>query len=170
MKKIILVLSSFIISLAIYSQTYTGKDAQAIIPGSEMVVKDALLNTPSFIRFAKGSEIEFKQFGSWFADHIKTTSEFGFKLISSETDELGFTHYRYQQTYNGIPIHSNIFILHVRNDRIEIMNGRLFSSLDQPAVATLTEQEALNKALDYVGAVSYKWQMPGRRSFAENQS
>ena len=160
MKRFILVFSFVFLSLSIYSQTFTGKDAQALIPGAEMVVKDANLNTPSFVRFAKGSEVAFSQFKTWYTDHIKTTTDFDLTLLRSEKDDLGFTHYRYQQTYKGVPIHSNIFILHVRNNMIESMNGQLFSQLDVPTVATLSETQARILALAYVGADKYKWQIP----------
>ncbi len=160
MKKFILVFSLLFISFSIYSQTFTGKEAQAIIPGAEMIVNDAKLNTPSFIRFAKGQEVGFDQFETWFTSHVKTTNDFAFALLGMETDDLGFTHYRYQQTYKGIPIHSNIFILHVRNGKIESMNGQLFSQMNVSATASITEAEALNIAMEYVGADLYKWQVP----------
>ncbi len=160
MKRFILVFSFVFLSLAIYSQTFTGKDAQTLIPGAELVVKDANLNTPSFVRFAKGSEVDFSQFKTWYADHIKTTADFDLTLSRSEKDDLGFIHYRYQQTYKGVPIQSNFFILHVRNNMIESMNGQLFSKLDAPSVATLSESQARVQALAYVGADTYKWQIP----------
>ncbi len=160
MKKLILVVSLLLITFSIFSQTYYGKDAQAIIPGSEMVVKDAVLKTPSFIRFAKGGEILFNQFETWLTDHIKISSDMGLTLIRTEKDELGFVHYRYQQTYKGVPIHSNIFVIHVKEGMIESMNGQLFGSMDASATASITEKDALNKALAFVGADIYKWQIP----------
>ncbi|MBP8040903.1 MAG: M4 family metallopeptidase [Bacteroidales bacterium] len=81
--------------------------------------------------------------------------------LRSENDDSGFTHYRYQQTYKGYPIHSNVFIIHVKNNRIESMNGQLFGKLDVAATATITEAQALEKAIEYVGANTYKWQLPG---------
>ncbi|MEI6124344.1 MAG: M4 family metallopeptidase [Bacteroidota bacterium] len=159
MKKIIYAITFLLISVSVSSQTFYGKDAQAIIPGAELVVIDAVLNTPSFIHFAKDSEVDYRLFQGWLTNHVKISQDFGLKLIKTETDELGFTHYRYQQTYKSIPIHSNIFVVHVKSGAIESMNGQLFSTMDVPATASLTEAQALNYALTFVGADSYKWQI-----------
>ncbi|HOY31349.1 MAG TPA: M4 family metallopeptidase [Bacteroidales bacterium] len=161
MKKILLLFSVILISVSVFAQTYTGSSARAIVPGAEMVVKDTQLDIPTFIRFAKVSEPEFKDPQLWLEDHFKIGSDLNLKLIHSEKDDLGFTHYRYQQTYKGYPIHSNVFIVHVRNNRIFSMNGQLFSKLNVPANAMLTEAQALDKALVYVAAETYKWQIPG---------
>ena len=160
MKKAAFILSFILISLTVISQTYYGSSARAIVPGTDMLVKDPLLDIPSFIRFAKGSEIDFKQVPSWVKSHFSISPDFDLTLLREDKDNLGFTHYRYQQTYKGYPVHSNIFIFHVKNGIVVSMNGQLFSKLDVKAVVILNETEALNKALAFVGAVNYKWQMP----------
>jgi len=160
MKKPFLLLCFILVSASVFSQTFTGSSARSMIPGTELIVKDTLLDIPAFIRFSNGSEPEFKDMQSWLKDHFKISPDFDMVLLRSEKDNLGFTHYRYQQTYKGYPIHSNIFIIHVKNNRIASMNGQLFSKLDVSATATLTEAQALGKAIDFVGADSYKWQIP----------
>ncbi|HNX07946.1 MAG TPA: M4 family metallopeptidase, partial [Bacteroidales bacterium] len=160
MKKIFLFVFFLIMALTVISQTYTGSDARVLLRGTDMIVKDTALDIPTFIRFSKGSEPEFKDWQSWLNNQFKISPDFDMVLIHSEKDNFGFTHYRYQQTYKGYPIHSNVFILHVKNNRIESMNGQLFSKLDVPATATLTEAQAMGKAIDFVGAATYKWQLP----------
>ena len=144
-------------SASVFSQTFHGKEAQAIVSGSEMVVKDSLLDIPTFILFAKGSEVAFKEMQPWMVNRFNISPDFDLKLIRSEKDDLGYTHYRYQQTYKGFPIHSNIFIVHVKSNLIISMNGQLFSKTNMPSAVTLTEAQALDKAIEYVGANNYKW-------------
>ncbi len=40
----------------------------------------------------------------------------GLNLLSSKTDELGFTHKKYEQLYKGIPIWSSDIIIHINAD------------------------------------------------------
>jgi len=161
MKKSFFLFCFILMSASVFSQTFYGKEAQAIVSGSEMVVKDTLLDIPTFIMFAKGSEVAFKEMQPWMVNHFNINPDYNLKLIRSEKDDLGYTHYRYQQTYKEFPIHSNIFIVHVKNNLIVSMNGQLFSKTDMPADVTLTEAQALDNAIEYVGAESYKWQIPG---------
>jgi len=161
MKKTTLFIFLILASLSVFSQTFYGKEAQSILPGTGMVVKDQLLDIPTFIKFAEGSEIRFSEWEAWFKNHFKISSDFGLQLLRSENDKLGFTHYRYQQTYKGFPVYSNMFIIHVKNDLVVSMNGQLFGNLNVTAVGSLTESLALNKAISYVGAESYKWDIAG---------
>ncbi|HNW70774.1 MAG TPA: M4 family metallopeptidase [Bacteroidales bacterium] len=158
MKKIILLICFILVSLSVFSQTYTGKEARSVLPGAAMVVKDQQFSIPTFFTFSEGSEISFSEWETWFKNHFKISPDFGLQLLRTENDKLGFTHYRYQQTYKGFPIYSNIFIIHAKNDLVVSMNGQLFDNMNVPVSITLSEQEALEKSLSYVNAASYMWQ------------
>jgi Zn-dependent metalloprotease len=41
-----------------------------------------------------------------------------FKILKEEKDALGFTHYRYVQTYLNIPIDESSYIIHVKNNLV----------------------------------------------------
>ncbi len=60
MKKIFLCSFFLIMALTVTSQTFNGSEARSLIPGTDMIVKDTLLDIPTFIRFSKGSEPAFK--------------------------------------------------------------------------------------------------------------
>src|SRR6478752_467687 len=51
-------------------------------------------------------------------------------LIGNETDELGYTHYRFYQTYKGMPIENSMYILHVKNGRLTGMSGEIVTDFD----------------------------------------
>jgi len=53
----------------------------------------------------------------------------GLDLISEKTDQPGMHHYRYQQTYNGIPVEGAIYLLHEKNNRVKTANGKLIHQL-----------------------------------------
>ncbi|MCK9611409.1 MAG: M4 family metallopeptidase [Bacteroidales bacterium] len=163
-RNILILFFIFLFSKHSFSQEFYGAEARKIIPAAEILAKDTLLDIPTFIRFAKGSEINFKDILPWLKNNFQISSDFDLKLLRFERDELGFTHYRYQQTYKSYPIHSNIFIVHAKNELVECMNGQLFSNLDIPTEINLNENQALDKALEYVGAEIYKCQIPGENS------
>jgi Zn-dependent metalloprotease len=161
MKKLLLLICFVLLSFgAIQAQIFYGKDAQQIMPGTEIIAKSNVSTIPTLIKFLPGYEVNYKQFETWLQDNFKIAPAFGMKLIKTESDNLGFTHYRYQQTYNGYPIFANIFIVHVRNGLITCMNGQLFDKLDVPTTVSLDEAAALNNALADINADSYKWQIP----------
>ena len=161
MKKVYLIILFLVLTVTVKSQTFYGSSAHAVIAGTEQILKDTQLEIPTLIKFRKGSEIEYKDLQGWLKNHFKISEDLQLELIRAEKDNLGFTHYRYQQTYKGYPLHANIFIVHVKNNRIVSMNGQLFSNLNVPVQTTLSETQALEKAIAYMGAATYKWQLTG---------
>lgn len=153
---------SFIIYFhaVIFAQTYSGKEAWQLIPGTDFITKGPNSGIPTYIRFAKGLELSYPQFELWLSERFKVGQGLGIKLIKTESDELGFTHYRYQQTYQGYPIFGNTYIVHVKNGYITCMNGSLADKSEAPVRAAISEKEALSKALLYINAKSYMWQYP----------
>ena len=68
-------------------------------------------NAASAPRFEKGKIPVISENGS-------ITSLSDMILINSQKDELGFEHYRYQQTYKGIPIENAVVAVHVKDGKI----------------------------------------------------
>jgi Zn-dependent metalloprotease len=83
------------------------------------------------------------------------------KSHKSETDPLGYTHHRYQVTYNNVPVLHSQVITHSRDGKITSVNGdfSVINSLHEPANSiTLSESKALVSALNKIKAKKYKWQ------------
>lgn len=93
------------------------------------------------------------------------------KVKNIETDAKGITHYRYQQTMNGIAIENADMVMHVANGKISSQNGKWIK--DFPANlqsrASLTEANALDKAMQSIGAQAYKWQIPAEEDFIKRE-
>ena len=80
------------------------------------------------------------------------------RLKNITTDELGITRKRFQQYYRGIIVENAQYLLHGKNGSIDHINGS-FQAIDlQTVEPVLNEQQALRKALEYVGAEKYKWE------------
>ncbi|MEY4926169.1 MAG: hypothetical protein RI894_605, partial [Bacteroidota bacterium] len=97
------------------------------------------------------------------------------KVLSNDADQIGCSHLRLQQTYQGLPIENSMFLLHERGGKLLSMNGQLVQDFPQNLATTqrqslLSGDAALQAALRHVGAKVYKWQIPGEEAFikAEN--
>lgn len=99
-------------------------------------------------------------FPRWFARNSGWSEQDGLKLIGEFKDDLGMLHYRYQQMHEGKEVYTAQVISHTIDGRVVSFNGRWHEGSFPVGTATLDEKNALNKALNHVGAESYKWEIP----------
>ncbi|PJA08962.1 MAG: hypothetical protein COX70_02590 [Flavobacteriales bacterium CG_4_10_14_0_2_um_filter_32_8] len=163
MKKIILffsVCSFFTINAATNTTVLYGNEAAKKVPNSEVVRFKEFTTVPNYVKFRKGNELPLVKLESWLTSFYTSDANYGIKLLKKETDKLGFTHYRYQQTVNNVPVELSTIIAHVKNGLIESVNGEFFSDVNNPVNPSLSETGALAKALQSIGATQYKWEIP----------
>ncbi len=80
------------------------------------------------------------------------------RLLKEETDNLGFTHYRYQQYHKGVPVYGAIYILHEQNNRLKSGNGSIISGIESNSTASISAKTAVERAIAQVSAEQYAWQ------------
>ena len=101
-----------------------GVKAQVLIDGS---MPHKVLETPKMVLF---KEIERPSAEQW---HIvvsklgKYTSQTEWRKYQEISDELGQTHYRIRQYYQGIPSYLSMGIVHTKQGRILSVNGDFVS-------------------------------------------
>lgn len=122
-------------------------------------------NTNGTISFAHVSNVKMANAISFLKNVLQATGKDSFILQKENTDELGMVHQRYQQYYNGIKVENAEYMLHGRNGSIETMNGDFQIVKIASVIPTLSEQQALTEALNYVNAKEYKWQDPLMEQF-----
>lgn len=166
MKKIITTLLALTIILTVNSETIElyGKKANDKIQGAEVLRYKDFSSIPNYIKFKEGSELPINKLETYLNSLSNSDVKFGLTQLSVENDQLGFTHYRYLQTINNIPVKLGMFIVHVKNGKIVSMNGELFNTNNISSNYSLTEQAALTKALSFVGASKYKWEIASEES------
>ncbi len=99
-------------------------------------------------------------FESWLKTKNQLSSNTSLQILQSEKDELGFTHQRYQVLQSGVPIEGAIIISHTNEKNIiTAYNGSLFNIPNIPTQAKITPKEALQKAIEHVGAQIYRWEI-----------
>ncbi|NTW32802.1 MAG: PKD domain-containing protein, partial [Bacteroidetes bacterium] len=147
------------------AQIVSGSKAKAVIKTAESVasINDDYL--PAYIKFAKGEEINLDSLQSWLSSNFKLSPGFGLKLIRSEKDQYGYTHYRYRQTINGYPVLGGDYIAHTINNKIISLNGKIKKYIESQTNIGLSENAAILYALDFVKASQYKWQIPEEEKF-----
>ncbi len=126
---------------------------------------------PAFIKYDNAAPA-FNKSGIAIVDAAgKPASVAGSIVKNAETDAKGMTHYRLQQTLNGIAIENADMVVHVSSGKIKSQNGKWIK--DFPAglqsAAALTKANALNKALQNIGAAKYKWELPSEEAFLKRE-
>lgn len=124
------------------------------------------------VRFDASKAPEFKGKPMVYDETAKQMKEVSGLRLSSDKDALGFENHKFQQTINGIPVEYGMINMLVKKGKVVSQNGVWFKNV--PATvekrATVTEANALNSALAYVGATSYKWQNAEEEAFLKSDT
>lgn len=144
----------------------------ALQSGAQDILKGQPGMYPEQIVFSSGNAPLFQKGSVFIADSYgKISSTSNAVLNHSEKDNLGFEHFRYQQTYAGIPVDNATYVVHVKNGAVLSENGKWIK--DFPAGlatrASVGKTAALQKAMDFVGAREYKWQIPAEEAFIKRE-
>lgn len=157
-----------------YGQEFFGLEAHQRVSGAKKIWIKEGCTIPSFIAFAPGYEISEEDALPWIQRQFGFDDQYTLVTVNEEIDYRGDAHRRVKLATGGIPLFDAMWVLHIRNEKIYAING------DIPQVITITnsiqinESAALQYALDHIGAVRYKWQMPEEetllRSHMDNPS
>lgn len=86
-----------------------------------------------------------------------------------ETDALGFTHEKYQQYYRGVKVEHATYSAHAKAGVIESLSGHV-SHVGQLGISPkIPASTALERALAFVGAKEYMWQIPQEEAGLKQQ-
>ena len=75
-----------------------------------------------------------------------------------ETDQLGFSHQRFEQYYKGVKVEHATYTAHSRGGQLASLSGDFEKIGVLSVTPTLSADAALNRALAVVGAKKYMWQ------------
>ncbi len=83
-----------------------------------------------------------------------------FRVKSAETDELGNTHVRLEQCYQGIPVYGGEVIAHTKNGTFDKLNGRYYPTPKLSSTTpALSSNDAIQKVVNHYapGKVKTEW-------------
>ena len=137
------------------AQHLVGLQASKHISGANEVAITSGTSIPQYISFNENQSIRTSDFLIWSKNNLQIATKSTLKLSSTQTDQTGMTHQRYQQYINQIPVEGSMYIVHSDQDRIKSMNGFLISKSEQNSVS-LSKEQALLKALDFMRSSDYE--------------
>jgi len=114
--------------------------------------------SPIEIRFKEGSTVLESNFFEQYRNYFDLSNDYQFAQLQKFSDLLNQTHYRYNLYYKGIEVIGAQFILHEKNGIIHYANGHLVHGLEVDISPLITEQTALQAAINHIGADSYMWE------------
>ena len=165
-KKYLLTIVAVLIFMEIsFAQLLSGEKARAYVKDAESVVVTSNDYLPGYIKLAQGKEIELSDLTVWLKENFNLSQNFGLKLIRTEKDQLGYTHYCFQQTISGYPVGGGEYIVHVMDNKIISMNGSIRKNIEPPLQILLSENAALQNALQFVKASVYMWEVPQEENY-----
>ncbi len=114
--------------------------------------------TPTFIKFQEDANYTVNTFFDLLKEEFKFTSDDKMKLLKTTSDQLSFKHYKYNQVYKNIIVYGAEYILHEKEGKLKTANGKFFSGLSFNVNPTISEKQALENAMKYLGENKYRWQ------------
>ncbi|MEL6134889.1 MAG: M4 family metallopeptidase, partial [Bacteroidota bacterium] len=82
-------------------------------------------------------------------------------LDKVQQEESGYQHYRYQMTHQGVKVEGARWLIHAYQDKAIKANGFIPKNLQVDPQASITPTQALQAAIDFVGADTYMWDVAG---------
>jgi Zn-dependent metalloprotease len=80
------------------------------------------------------------------------------RILRTETDGLGMTHYRFGQFFRSIPVEGAEYIIHTRNGVAISANGRLVKGINVDVTPAFPKTQAFQTAMQYINAKHYLWE------------
>src|SRR5215218_3960282 len=116
-------------------------------------------STADWMNFREGTSINPNTIFTDLKDAFQLSARDTMVLAKKDKDELGFQHYRYQQYYNNRKVVYSEYIVHQQPDGfVKSANGHLITGLNLDSRPAVSEQQALNSALQFMNAKKYLWQ------------
>jgi Zn-dependent metalloprotease len=166
MKRLLIILLAYLCCNSVYAQILRGNEAMLAVPGSEVVRIDDHAILPLHVVYAVNQRPSFQQPEKFLKEQFRLPSSAGLEILSMEEDQKGMKHYRYRATYEGIPVIGSMIIFHTEIGKIHSFNGFIpkYVPAAKPKPSIIRDQ-ALNIALNHIGATTYKWQLPSEEAF-----
>lgn len=151
MKKLIL-LSALCASTVISARSFQGEIANAKVEGADQLVINDSRNTIQFVRYRTDAQPVVADMVSYLKALLKTDANTGFNLYATENDQLGWVHYRFRETYNGVEVEDGVFYIHTIGGKIVSANGEHYAPIQISGTGGFTKVQAEQRAFAKLNA------------------
>ncbi len=128
-------------------------------------LESSLSSIPNFIEFSPNEKLNLSDLNAFLESYWGENSNFDLRLKDVFTDQFGAKHYKYVQTYLGYDIEFAELVAHTVEEKITSLSGKLMSETPSFESNLNSEETALNAALNFIGAETYKWEVPEEEVF-----
>lgn len=115
---------------------------------------------PSFVVFAPGAPADVKDPDRWFVTNMGANTTFHLTQSSYNKDAAGNLHYKFSQSYKGIPVEGAVINIHCKKNLPANFNGVFYPQLSANIKPSINESKALSIALEQFSGASFAWQNP----------
>ena len=148
-----------LLALLLIKSNVMAQDEERLGPAFDKIAKPQ--STRGWIYFWENYKADPRTLFDDLRDAFKFSQDDKMMLIKTVKDDIGFTHYRYQQYYKNYQVVYGEYIVHQQPDGfVNVANGRLITGLKAGNIPTIAEKQALDAALQFMGARKYLWQNP----------
>lgn len=158
MKNIILILSLVFFALTSSAKEYSYGNAEKLIAGSEKIITDDKTGTIKYIKLKSSHKVSVSKNVAWLSTVLNISSAESFDLYKKETDQYGFTHYKYRQLVSGVPVEDGVFYVHTKNGFIISANGEYYPDIKLGSTsANISPAGAIKIAKNSIKKNTGKW-------------
>lgn len=116
--------------------------------------------TPGFISFKESAAYKPTDFQTLFKEQLGLKQNQNFSKIKTDSDELGFTHEKFQLFHQGIKVEFATYTLHSKNGKVNTMSGEFYDIENVNTNPSISAEVALQNAMRKIGAQKYLWENP----------
>jgi Zn-dependent metalloprotease/uncharacterized membrane protein len=146
----------FLLPFTGMSQIYRDAEAAAIVKGASLLKISEERKSIDFYKPGNTQQISEANHLNWLRDELLQVSQTEeLRLEKTERDLNGYTHYRYQQFYNGLKVEHGVYYVHVKNGYVTTANGEWYINIMAQTSPALTRDAAFSKALAAVPSEKY---------------
>ncbi|MFK7048511.1 MULTISPECIES: M4 family metallopeptidase [Flavobacterium] len=113
--------------------------------------------TPSFVSFKESSIYKTSDVKTLFKEQLGLRANQDLAKMQSDSDNLGFSHDKYQLYHKGIKVEFATYSVHSKNGRVNSMNGEYYNIGDIDINPSIKADVALQRAISHLGAQEFLW-------------
>ncbi|MBL4592557.1 MAG: M4 family metallopeptidase [Flavobacteriales bacterium] len=115
----------------------------------------------NFITYKSNNTITVEDLVSLYKVDLGLSPMDKLKVLRKENDNLGVTHYRYQQYHKGVEVYGAQYMVHEKNQQLISSNGKLVKGISKANSTSIKPNKAILNAISFVGAEKYMWESAG---------
>lgn len=93
-----------------------------------------------------------------FKDVLDPSPQTSFLLYKTDQDQLGNTHQKLQQYYNGVKVEFGTLVVHGKSNTVESLSSEYYPIQEFDVTPGINNAQAFSKAVNHIGAQKYMWE------------